>query len=154
MATAYLMIGFAGAGKTTYAEKLALARGALRLTPDDWMAELFVEPLSHAEFDTYFGRVCRLVWTVASQCLQNGQDVILDVGYWSRESRDHARKAVAELGANCECIFVDCDESIICARLLQRSDSFWKTPEFIREKLAAFERPQADEACTVVKSDG
>ena len=153
MATAYLMVGFAGAGKTTAAKKLALECGALRLTPDEWMAEIFPEPLSHEDFDRYFGRMCRLVWVVASQCLRNGQDVILDIGFWSRDSRDHARKTVSDLGASCKVIFVDCDEKIFSERLLRRLSSLWSSPGAIRDRFAAFERPQADESFTMINGD-
>jgi predicted kinase len=151
MATAYLMVGFAGAGKTTYAKELALRRRAVRFTPDEWVDQIFPEALSHKEFDACFGRFCQLVWSVASQCLRNGQDVILDIGFWSRDSREHARRKVAEIGCTCEVIFVDCDESLICERLLSRSGSFWTSEGFIRDKLASFERPQPDELHAVVR---
>jgi predicted kinase len=152
MATAYLMVGFAGVGKTTYAKKLAGEKCAVRFTPDDWMEQLFTERLSIDEFSRHFGRVCDLVWGVASQLLSNGQDVILDVGFWSRESRDHARDRLAKIGAHCELIFVDCEESIIEERLLMRKGSFWSS-DAIKEKLRAFERPQPDEICRIVRAD-
>ena len=50
MATAYLVVGFAGAGKTTLARKLAAEKGAVRFTPDDWMESLFADSLTHDEF--------------------------------------------------------------------------------------------------------
>jgi hypothetical protein len=148
------MVGFAGAGKTTFAKRMALEKKAVRLTPDDWMEQLFPEALSLDEFSRYFGRVCNLVWEVASQLLMNGHDVILDIGFWSRDSRDHARKRLSELGASCEVVFVDCDEDLICERLLKRKGSFWSSAAVVREKLVTFERPQSDEVLTLVRGDG
>jgi len=153
MATAYVMVGFAGAGKTTFAKRLSSERGVVRFTPDDWMRTIFPEPISLDDFSRYFGRVCDLVWEVATQLLHNGQDVVLDIGFWSRESRDHARKRLAGLGVRCEMVFVDCDEATICERLLARMGSFWSSAAVIREKMAEFERPGSDEVQTIVKSD-
>ena len=92
------------------------------------------------------------MWDVASQLLMNRQDVILDVGFWSRESRDHMRDRLAKVGANCEVIFVDCEESLIQERLIERKGSFWSI-DVIKEKLREFERPQSDEIHKLVKSD-
>src|ERR1051326_6891057 len=39
-----LMVGLPGAGKTTRAKELAAAHRALRLTPDEWMIQLFGRP--------------------------------------------------------------------------------------------------------------
>lgn len=146
------MVGFAGAGKTTYAKELAAEKCAVRFTPDDWMEQLFTELLSIDELSRYFGRVCNLAWGVASQLLSNGQDVILDVGFRSRESRDHARGRLAKIGAHCELVFVDCEEVVIEERLLRRKGSFWSS-DVIKEKLRSFERPQTDEVHKLVRSD-
>lgn len=154
MATAYVMVGFAGAGKTTFAKRISSEKGVVRLTPDDLMQRLFPETIALEDFSRYFGRVCDLVWEVATQLLHNGQDVVLDIGFWSRQSRDHARKRLAELGVRYEMIFVDCDESTICERLLGRAGSFWSSADIVRGKLAEFERPGSDEICTLVRGDG
>ena len=39
--TLHLTVGLPGVGKTTLARELEQANGALRLTPDEWMAPLF-----------------------------------------------------------------------------------------------------------------
>jgi predicted kinase len=153
MATAYLMVGFAGVGKTTVSKKLASERGAVRLTPDEWMEALFPEPLGMEDFSKYFGRVCNLVRKVASELLVSGKDVVLDIGFWTRESRDHMRELVAGLGARCELIYVDCDRTLIHKRLLERAGSFWSSVDVINGKLAEFEPPQIDEPHIVVKTD-
>jgi predicted kinase len=150
MATAYLMSGFAGAGKTTLARTLAAEKKAIRFTPDDWMESLFADSLSHDEFSRFFGRVCGLVWDVASQLLSAGHNVVLDIGFWTFESREHARERIAKLGAASELIFVDCDEELLIERLMGRRSSFWSSPEVIRERLASFERPRQGEVHTVV----
>jgi hypothetical protein len=43
MATAHLLFGFLGSGKTTLAKELEERHRAMRFTPDEWMARLFGE---------------------------------------------------------------------------------------------------------------
>jgi predicted kinase len=153
MATAYVMVGFAGAGKTTLARRLAAEKGAIRFTPDEWMESLFADSLPHDDFSLFFGRVCSLVWDVASQLLLQGQDVVLDIGFWTFESREHARARIAQLGAKAELIFVDCDEDLLIERLMNRRSVLWSSPEIVRERLSTFERPRQDEVHSVVDTN-
>src|SRR3990167_4812165 len=39
--TAYIICGFIGAGKTTFARKLESETGAIRITKDEWMVRVF-----------------------------------------------------------------------------------------------------------------
>ena len=91
MATAHLICGSTGAGKTTYALKLAGVTGAIRFTIDEWMARLFLpdapEPLT---FQWALERVIRCenqILAVCGQIAPLGRDVILDLGFF------HARTA-------------------------------------------------------------
>ena len=92
--TLHLTVGLPGVGKTTLARELERSSGALRLTPDEWMAPLF--GLHWADFegkrDVLEGR---LVW-VGHQVLRAGVSVILDFGCWSPEER-YALRAIADL---------------------------------------------------------
>jgi predicted kinase len=92
--TLHLTVGLPGVGKTTLARELERASGALRLTPDEWMAPLF--GLRWADFggkrDVLEGR---LIW-VGHQVLRAGVCVILDFGCWSREER-YALHAIAHV---------------------------------------------------------
>ena len=40
-ATVYLICGFIGSGKTTFAKKLEKETGAIRITKDEWLISLF-----------------------------------------------------------------------------------------------------------------
>lgn len=152
MAVAYLIVGFAGAGKTTFAKQLASKKNAVRFTPDDWMERIFSEPIDIDGFSRYFGRICDLVWNVALQLLENNQDVILDIGFWTRESRDCARRLLTEHRIEYRLVFVDCKDAIIHERLARRHNSFWNA-ETVVEKLKLFERPGEDEDCELIFGD-
>ena len=102
MATAHLIVGSTGAGKTTYALKLAEATGAIRFTIDEWMAGLFFpdapEPLSH---QWALERVIRCENQILSMCSQTARaelDVILDLGFFTREQRERIAMAARGLG--------------------------------------------------------
>jgi hypothetical protein len=55
------------------------------------------------------GRVEAVMLPVWTRCLVLGVDVVLDLGFWSRESRDAARATVARCGANSRLDDVRCD---------------------------------------------
>ncbi len=56
-ATAILMVGLPGVGKTTRARQLERQRGALRLTPDEWMIPLFGDSTAGGKRDVLEGRL-------------------------------------------------------------------------------------------------
>src|SRR3954454_21817247 len=90
--TLHLTVGLPGVGKTTLARELERANGALRLTPDEWMAPLFGSGMAGGKRDILEGR---LVW-VGHRVLRAGVSVILDFGCWSPDER-YALRAIADL---------------------------------------------------------
>lgn len=126
--TLHLTVGLPGVGKTTLARELEQTSGALRLTPDEWMAPLF--GLRWADFggkrDVLEGR---LIW-VGHQVLRAGVSVILDFGCWSPDER-YALRAIANLaGADFELHFLTLPED----ERRQRADARWReSPEEIFE---------------------
>jgi predicted kinase len=128
--TAHLLNGFIGSGKTTFARKLEQNLPAVRFTHDEWMAKLYGQNPPVELFGTCFERVEDLIWQMAASVLRAGGDVILDFGFWSRESRDTARDRVASAGAVAKFYSISCPEHIMRARTLARSenppvDSLW-----------------------------
>ena len=82
---AYLITGGTGAGKTTYALKIARETGAIRFSIDDWMTTLFwmdsPEPISFDWAMERIGRAEAQIWDTALQTLRQGLPVILDLGF-------------------------------------------------------------------------
>jgi len=81
----YLITGGTGAGKTTYALKLAAETGSIRFSIDDWMTTLFwmdsPDPISHDWAMARIGRAEAQIWETAQQILAQGLPVILDLGF-------------------------------------------------------------------------
>nr|WP_236714581.1 ATP-binding protein [Nonomuraea pusilla] len=111
-----LMVGLPGAGKTTRAEELAAAHGALRLTPDEWMISLFDGAQPDGKRDVLEGRLIAL----ALRALRLGTDVVLDFGLWSRDERSALRRLAASAGAACQVIYLPVDEDVQRARIAHR----------------------------------
>ena len=84
--TLHLLCGMAGAGKTTLAKRIEAETGAVRLSPDEWLLELMADPGDRAEMDRKRPSVEALQWQVAARLLDKGLDVVLENGFWQRDT--------------------------------------------------------------------
>jgi predicted kinase len=123
MPTIHLIHGFLGSGKTTFAEKLEEQTGAVRFDIDEWMMTLFGARPSSEVVKTYLSRVIDLIWLNCTQLIQRDMNVILDFGFWSRQSRDDARRRAALLGATVKLYRVTCSEVEMRRRALARDEA-------------------------------
>jgi hypothetical protein len=100
MATAHLLFGYLGSGKTTFARRLEVERGAVRFTPDEWVARLFGDDPPEETFPEKAEAIVELLEPLWTRCLTLGVDVVLDYGFWRRKERDEARAAAERVGAS------------------------------------------------------
>ncbi len=81
----YLITGGTGAGKTTYALKLAAETGGIRFSIDDWMTTLFwmdsPDPMCFEWAMERIGRAEAHIWETSQQILAQSLPVILDLGF-------------------------------------------------------------------------
>jgi len=91
MATAYLIEGPVGAGKTTFASQLGLRHRAPRLVLDDWMARLFGPDRPDRDVVPWYmerkRRCIEQIFQVASDLLDAGSSVVLELGLLSQGER-------------------------------------------------------------------
>jgi predicted kinase len=118
---AHIVVGFIGAGKTTFARKLEQETGAVRFTKDEWMVRLFGNTPPEDKFEEYDTRVASLATGIALKCLAAGISVIIDEGFWVKEQRDEIRKKVNNVGAVPKFYYIDVPFEIMKARTLKRS---------------------------------
>lgn len=150
MATLHLICGLPGAGKTTLAKKLETELPALRLTPDEWIAQIIADVSDRAELDRLRDPVESVVWDVAVKALALGVDVILDFGFWGREERRQFQQRAEALGAAVQWHFLLVEREELWARISQRNadlppGTFYNTAEELERWWTVFEPPTEEE---------
>lgn len=103
------------------AKKIERERKALRLSPDEWIAQLLTSDWDRDELDRLRSPVEQFQWEVAARALAIGIDIVLDWGLWSRHERDALRARAAALGAHAEICFFDVPREVLLARLQARN---------------------------------
>lgn len=150
MPTAHMIHGYLGAGKTTFARRLEQGLPAIRFTHDEWMARLYgVDPPAE-HFADYSARVSAQIDLVWAHCLQLGLDVVLDLNFWTRRSRDAARTTAHALGAAVRLHRLTCPDDLAWRRIERRNASLDGSSLFIARNTfellgARFEPLDADE---------
>ena len=135
-----------GAGKTTFARKLAAETGAEVLCPDAYCLSCFSPEEYEKDWEKCFSRAVSLLWKQAEAAVQSGKDVILDMGFWDRKSRDEARRKIAEMGAEAILYYLYAPDEILKKRISERKGAVAENNrrhfDDLRRK---FEEPQVDE---------
>jgi predicted kinase len=119
--TVYIICGFIGAGKTTFAKKLARETGALRITKDEWMVRIFGNTPVKENFATLDHNVTQLARDVAFQLVERGIDIILDEGYWAKSHRDELKDRIEKAGAQWMMYYVNTPLEEMKQRVLKRT---------------------------------
>jgi predicted kinase len=112
-----LLCGLPGSGKTTSAKRLASVIPAVRLCPDEWLADLGVDLFDERTRE----RLERRFWEHAQDLLRLGRSVILEFGFWGRSGRDEKRLAARALGVPVELHYLAASIDELCRRLEARS---------------------------------
>jgi predicted kinase len=146
----YLICGFIGAGKTTFAKKLEEKTGAVRITKDEWSISFIGnDPTSdgYAEWDT---KIIELSRNVAFQLADKGIDVIMDEGFWEKETRAEMKRRIEAIGAKEVLYYLDTPIETIRERVIGRNnnitkDSFKISREMLDNYLTHWQPPSEDE---------
>src|SRR5919199_953864 len=119
--TVYLLCGFIGAGKTTFARELEARTGAVRITKDEWLVRLVGNDPTIAGYADWDHKVVGLSRDVAFQLVGKGIDVILDEGFWAKQERASMRRRIEGMGAESVLVYLDTPIATIRERVAQRS---------------------------------
>lgn len=117
--TLYLMLGYPGAGKTSVAEKIAQASGAVHLNSDWFRLHMYKNPtFSQEEHDSLYGNLdylCELI-------LSTGKSVIYDANLNRFEHRKEKYDIADKIGAKVKLVFVNTDKDIAKQRATVEAD--------------------------------
>jgi predicted kinase len=157
--TIHLLHGIVGSGKTTFARRLERDLSAVRFSPDEWMVTLHGVNPPEALFRDQAARIEALIWEHAGRILRAGVDVVHEGGFWTRASRDDARRRAREWGVECRLYALRCPVEVARRRTLARTAGM---PEGTLEisgptfdlLLQRFEPLGPDEPCSVVETGG
>lgn len=148
--TIYLICGFIGAGKTTFAKKLEKKTGAVRITKDEWSIRLIGNDPTIDGYAEWDRKIISLSRDFAFYLAEKGIDVIMDEGLWEGETRDEMRRRAEAIGANVVMYYLDTPIETIRERVLGRNnnltgDAFKISREMLDNYLKDWEPPMEDE---------
>jgi predicted kinase len=150
----YLLCGKTGSGKTTYARRLE-QQGAVRFSLDEWMIRFYEHDMSRELFDERV-RICEeMIFDLTEALVSRGVDVVIDHGFWKRESRDRARRRLANTGAQIELIYFQIPDPVLRERLRARNaalpaGTFAITEEMFELFSSWFEPPDESERAILI----
>ncbi len=124
MARLILVCGPTGVGKTTYSLSLAKDIQAIKFSIDPWMQTLFSKDMGDLDFDWMMERVNRCsdqIWQVSEQILAIDGNVILDLGFTTKEQRDVFSNRARALGLEPEVHYLDASTAIRKQRVDKRN---------------------------------
>lgn len=119
MTTIHLMHGFIGFGKTTVAKQLEKNLPAIRLTHDDIMLERYGR--NPDDFAEKYKEVDDYIRAEAEKYIHQGQNVIMDYGFWSHSKRKEYYEWAKTLTDNVVFHAASCDLKTAKNRLLKRT---------------------------------
>ena len=124
MARLILVCGPTGVGKTTYSVALAKDAKAIRFSIDPWMQTLFADDMTELDYSWMIERVNRCyeqIWKVSEQILAIDGNVILDLGFTTKEQRELFSQRAAKLGIDAEVHYLDAPTDIRRKRVEKRN---------------------------------
>jgi predicted kinase len=148
MPTVHLVCGFLGAGKTTFAKRLASERRAVRFSVDELYLRLFARGPTYELDQAALDRLLDTLNTLWPDIAAQGIDIILDFGFWRRALRDQVRALARAVPAETRLYWLECADEVALARCLARNGedgAFLISEAGYHELKPRFEAPAAEE---------
>lgn len=158
-----LVCGQTGVGKTTYSINISSEINAVRFSIDPWMQTLFSKDMTSLDFSWMMERVERCqnqIWEVSEQILGNKGNVVLDLGFTTKEQRKTFVDRAKRLGIYAEVHYLNAPTSVRRQRVAKRNAekdpkiySFKVTDQMFEFMEPRFEHPDRDELKNGIKID-
>jgi len=125
MARLILVTGPTGVGKTTYSLSQCKEIGAVRFSIDPWMQTLFSKDMTVLDYEWMIERVHRCydqIWQVSEQILGLDGNVVLDLGFTTKEQRELFVDKAKALGINAEVNYLKAPSELRKQRVAKRNE--------------------------------
>jgi predicted kinase len=133
----------------------------VRFSHDEWMRRLHGANPPAELFERRAKAVSEVIWLMAQRVLNAGMDVVLDMGFWTRRSREDARSRIEASGASSRLYVFDTPlhharERVVCRTSALPEDCLWIDGATFDVLAARFEPVGEDEARLLVhgQADG
>jgi predicted kinase len=122
----------------------------VKVTKDEWSIRLIGNDPTIEGYAEWDSKITELSREFAFYLAEKGIDVILDEGFWERETRDEMRERIDAIGAKLVMYYLDTPIETIRERVLGRNNNLTKESfEISREMLDGYlkywEPPMEDE---------
>ena len=121
----HLVEGPVGAGKSTYAGRLALEIGAAHMDLDDWMVRLFRPDRPEVNFIQWYQerkeRCLEQIWAVSLDLIEKNQSVVLELGLVQRVDREAFYARVDGADIDMAVYLLDAPEDVRWERVERRN---------------------------------
>ena len=153
-ATLHIMQGFIAAGKSTYAQKLAMKEGAVYLNPDIWVIEHFSAENYMQNWNKCFSEAVNTLWEETKEHLSAGIDVIFDMGFWLRKDRDYAKMIAKKYNADFKHYYIYAPDEVLKQRIIETRPQEWAEQHLrnFNENKNKFQEPEEDENPIIINS--
>jgi len=124
MARVIIVTGPTGVGKTTYSISLSEEIGAIRFSIDPWMQNLFSQDMGSLDYSWMIERVNRCsiqIWEVCEQILNLDGNVVLDLGFTTKEQRGYFFGLAEKLGIAAELYYLNAPKEVRKKRVEKRN---------------------------------
>lgn len=121
--TIYLICGFIGAGKSTFARKLEEKTGAVRISKDEWSIRFIGNDPTIDGYAKWDRKIIDFSRDIAFNLAEKGIDVVMDEGFWEKETRNEMRRRAKAIGAKVVMYYLDTPIETVRERVLRRNDN-------------------------------
>jgi len=134
MAKAFLLVGNTGAGKSTFAAKLATRENAHVFAGDEWMKTLFMmdqpDPMTYQWALERTQRIETQILNETKKILARDINVILDIGFFAKSQRKRVQKVLQKSARAIVIHFFDIDKATRWKRIEERNIKETETYQF------------------------
>ena len=153
MATIHLIHGFMGFGKTTLSKELAKKYNAKHFAIDQVILDKFGR--NPSDFDKAYQEADDYIWRETAKLIQAENDVILDYGFWKKDTRKQVQEKALKLTPNVLWHQLICDTNVAKQRVLKRTEEnpneLFIDENCFNEHLSRYEPISEDEHLNVEK---